>query len=100
MGELTGTMLAYFGDGYFAYVDFAGLAVFDIIGTRCVDEEYEFALSEAIRNFRGQLMQAQNFQICVKKLALETTRGVPGDAIVAAERIAVTDDKNARHAEV
>ena len=50
MGELTGTMLAYFGDGYFAHVDFAGLAVFDIIGTRCVDEEYEFALSEAIRN--------------------------------------------------
>src|SRR5215831_1656117 len=90
-------MLGDLRAGYFTHADFTRTTAPNVIDAGRIEEDHEVARSEAIRNFRGQLMQAQNFYVCVRELALERIGGTPRDAIITAQRIAISDDKNASH---
>lgn len=97
MGKLPRMLFADFSPRDFTHANFTGAAALDIIDASRIEKDHEFALPQIIRNFRSELMHSQNFDARVGKFAVERISGPPCDPIIAAERIAITDDKNPRH---
>lgn len=89
MGE---TRFACGGRDFFA-VNFARFA-FAFGG---VDEDDRFEAADAFRQFRRELVEAQDFDFCGGKLPFQRICGAPGHAIVGTQRISVGDDQDSRH---
>ena len=102
VGEVAGSVLNELANSKVAHPDFTGADTHDVVDTGGIDEEHEFVLANCVGNIRGELMQTTDLYFLSGKLVLQNLGGMPSDSVVAAERIAVGDDEDARthgHAE-
>src|SRR6266496_1054521 len=95
-GKLMGEARRSRGQVNWGGADFSGLTgVF--VGSCGVYEDDGLCMAEDFREFGRELMSAEDFDICVRKLSFQFIGGAPREAIVGPHWISVGDDEDAGH---